>query len=143
MGNSCAVASAVILAFYTVFLRKIGQNLSPFVTVTWVFTGGVIVVFMIGSILGDPFLISPTENDWLLMLGLAAIGTLASFLLYNASLRYIRSSTAAILALASPLSATCFAMLILSEFPTSLTLAGMCLCIFGIVLVAMKTTTPN
>ena len=142
-GNAYATLSAVLLAVYTVIAKKLRQRYSPWTTMAWVFGLGGVFIVCEGLIVNDPFFQNPTLSDVGYVLGLSLIATFLGHLAYNAGLKYLKSSIAGSLTLASPLSATCYAAILLSEIPTSLSLLGLALTVGGIIMVVVEKSNKG
>ena len=85
--------------------------------------------------------VSPTDLPVLLWLGVASTGV--AYLLFAAGLRHVTSATGVALALAEPLAAVGFALLLVGERPGGIALAGLAAVLLGLAVLVRAELAPS
>lgn len=132
IGNIFSIMSGIFLAVYTILSRKIRSQFSSIVIMVWVFGLGSLFI-LLGSIFFQmPLMLKWVISDLYYVIGLGIFGTFLAHTLYTTSLKYIKASIASLIGLSSPVAATLYAIILLREIPSFLTLLGLVFSIAGI-----------
>ena len=109
---AAGIASGFTYALYTVFSKLALARYDPFTTVFWSFAFAALALLIVQPPL-PAALREPDALPWLLGLGL--VPTLFAYLLYLAALRWLRASTASMIAASEPVIAALLAAWLLGE----------------------------
>ncbi|OGK56616.1 hypothetical protein A3J15_00980 [Candidatus Roizmanbacteria bacterium RIFCSPLOWO2_02_FULL_38_10] len=143
IGNVFSIMSAIFLAVYTILSKKIRLHFSSFIIMFWVFGLGSLFIFLESIFFQKSFFLKYEYADFYYVLGLGIFGTFLAHTFYTTSLKYIKASTASLIGLSSPISATLYAMILLREIPPILTLLGLAFSITGIFYVIRSERVIN
>jgi drug/metabolite transporter (DMT)-like permease len=138
-GNALAVVGAVMVAAYYLAGRSLRQRvpLVPYVVVVY----GVCAVALFAFVLGDalaagralgPTLFDYPTEEWLLFLGMAVGPGIFGHTVFNWALGHLEASVVSVSLLGEPVGSTLLAVVLLSEVPDLLTLAGGAVVLGGI-----------
>jgi drug/metabolite transporter (DMT)-like permease len=135
LGNALAVLGAVTGAAYWLSGRSIRQRLSlvPYVLVVYsVATAGLLASLLVQgqALLGYP------AHEWALFLGMAVGPGILGHTLINWALEHVESSVVSVSLLGEPVGSTALAVVLLSEVPSPVTVAGGSVVLVGIALAA-------
>lgn len=145
IGTVASLGAAFSLALYYILsdaaLRKADAR-DPVSLTMWGFGIGAIAFaivmpwwqFPFGSLAGSTDFAGATVPMWVLAAYMVLFGTIASFSLVVASMRYLRASQASVVGLTEPLFAIVIAWIVLSEALTPAQLAGGALILTGVLL---------
>ncbi|MFC5366714.1 DMT family transporter [Salinirubrum litoreum] len=140
LGNALAVVGAVTAAGYVLAGRSLRQRIAliPYVTVVYgvcvLVLGGLTLVrhgtvaFVAYPATGDPYPV----GEWLLFLGMAVGPGIFGHTVINWALAHVESSVVSVSLLGEPVGSTLLALVLLSEVPTLVTLAGGVVVLTGI-----------
>jgi drug/metabolite transporter (DMT)-like permease len=131
LGNALALAGAVFAAAYVLAGRSVRQRvaLTPYVTVVYVVCAAGLLGYTLA--LGDPVLDYP-PHEWLLFLGMAVGPGLFGHTVINWALAHVESSVVSVSLVGEPVGSTLLALVILSEVPGTITVAGGAVVLCGI-----------
>ncbi|WP_435195504.1 DMT family transporter [Natronomonas sp. EA1] len=131
LGNALALAGAILAGIYVLAGRSVRQrvDLLPYVTVVY----AVCTVVLLGYTLaiGDPLVDYP-PREWLLFLGMAIGPGVFGHTVINWALAHVESSVVSVSLVGEPVGSTILALLLLSEVPDAITLAGGAVVLTGI-----------
>lgn len=122
------LGSGLTYALYTIFSKVALRRYPPLTALFWSFAFASIALLFVEPPL-EPLLRSPDALPLLIALGL--VPTLFPYLLYLSALRWLRASTAAMLACIEPVAATLLAAWLLHERLDALQAAGMVLIVLA------------
>ena len=133
MGNALALAGAVFAGAYVLAGRSVRQRVAlvPYVTVVYVVCAVGLLAYTLA--LGDPVFDYP-PREWLLFLGMAAGPGLLGHTVINWALAHVESSVVSVSLVGEPVGSTLLALVILSERPGAITVAGGVVVLCGIYL---------
>ena len=137
LGNGLAVVGAIAAAGYVLAGRSLRQRVAliPYVVVVYsVCTVGLLAVVVAQG--GPTALTGYPPREWLLFAGLAVGPGLLGHTVINWALAHLESSVVSVSLLGEPVGATILAVVILSEAPTTATVAGGAVVLTGIYLTA-------
>lgn len=135
-GAMVGLAAAFMIALISIQIADLGRTEAPLTIVFWF-----AVVATPICALGLPFVIEPhTGEQWLILFGLGAIGTLGQFLL-TAALRYGKVSSVIVMDYSSLFWATLYGWLVWDMLPTKWTWIGMPLVVGAGLLITWREHT--
>jgi drug/metabolite transporter (DMT)-like permease len=134
-GNALALLGAVTVAGYVLAGRSIRQRVSLFPYVTVVYTACVCTLFVLVGVQGHAYLAYP-PREWLLFLAMAVGPGVLGHTVVNWALEHLESVVVSVAWLAEPVGSTLLALVLLSEVPDAITVAG-----GAVVLVGIYATT--
>jgi len=131
VGNALALAGAVFAGAYVLAGRSVRQRVAlvPYVTVVYVVCALGLLGYTLA--LGDPVLAYP-PREWVLFLGMAVGPGLFGHTVINWALAHVESSVVSVSLVGEPVGSTLLALVILSEVPGTITLAGGVVVLTGI-----------
>jgi len=131
LGNALALAGAVFAGAYVLAGRSVRQRVAlvPYVTVVYVVCALGLLGYTLA--LGDPVFAYP-PREWALFLGMAVGPGLFGHTVINWALAHVESSVVSVSLVGEPVGSTLLALLILSEVPGTITLAGGAVVLAGI-----------
>lgn len=132
LGATLMLLAAVTWAIYLLLSRQLLKRYHPFTILFY----GFVLCFIVFSGLQSP-LVTISQLSWPVLkyiLVVAVVSTYLAFLLIELSLKYIRVSTASIIASIKPFFAILFAYLALKQTTTLFQLFGVGLTMYGIYL---------
>lgn len=134
-GIALAIGSAAVSGTYLVMLqksalRKMGGELTTFYGVLF---GS--PLFLVSALLGPGLQAITNPNDWALILALALVSTVASFVLMNVSIRRIGATRTAVIGALEPITAILTGTLLFGETLTAQSMTGIGLIILSVILV--------
>ena len=115
IGNVLSIMSAIFLAAYTIFSKRIRSRFSSFAIMFWVFGLGSLFILLESILFQKPLFLKLVYADLYYVVGLGIFGTFLAHTFYTTSLKYIKASTASLIGLSSPISATLYAIILLGE----------------------------
>ena len=149
-GNFLAFLGAITVAGYIIIGRIMRQthNLSIFVYTAFVYAFSALFLFFIALIFETQELITSLTFNlkmeaYVYFILLAVVSTLLGHSLYNYALKEIKAALVSIVTLGEPIIASILAILILFEYPSTLTLIGGGIVISGVVLTLIKEEDNN
>ncbi|QLG62561.1 DMT family transporter [Halorarum salinum] len=130
-GNALAVVGAVTAAGYVLAGRSLRQRLPllPYVLVVYATCALALLAATLGR--GHPLAGYP-PREWLLFLGMAAGPGLFGHTVINWALAHVESSVVSVSLLGEPVGSTLLAVVLLSEFPTPVTVVGGAVVLAGV-----------
>ncbi|MFC7236130.1 DMT family transporter [Halosegnis marinus] len=133
VGNALALAGAVFAGAYVLAGRSVRQRVAlvPYVTVVYVVCAGGLLAYTLA--LGDPLFDYP-PREWALFLGMAVGPGLFGHTVINWALAHVESSVVSVSLVGEPVGSTLLALLVLSEIPGLITVAGGAVVLGGIYL---------
>ncbi|WP_371500787.1 EamA family transporter [Kitasatospora sp. NBC_00374] len=144
-GVAWALLSAAGYACITLYTRRLGRagdGGSPYTTALWSFTVCAVCLLPFAAAEGlwpDPAGIGRTLG---LLAYLAAVPTALAYGLYFAGAAVVRATTASVVALIEPVSATVIAVLLLGERLTTATAAGTAVLLLSVTGLALAEARP-
>lgn len=114
-GVALALVSATSFAAMTGLGRRAVPDAGPVPTTALAFTLGGILLAVVAPVLGDAVDVPDTATGWWLLAFLAVVPTATAYGAYFSGLRTVPATTASLLALLEPLTATVGAVLLLDE----------------------------
>ncbi|MER8182213.1 EamA family transporter [Kitasatospora sp. NPDC094015] len=139
-GIAWALLSAGGYACITLYTRRLGRDGggdSPYATTLWSFTVCAVCLLPFAAAEGlwpDPAALGRTLG---LLAYLAAVPTALAYGMYFAGAAVVRATTASVVALIEPVSATVIAVLLLGEQLTTATAAGTCVLLLSVTGLAL------
>ncbi len=134
-GNALALIGAVCAAGYVLAGRSLRQRipLIPYVVVVYSVCAVVLLALTIadGAVLFD----YPT-HEWLLFLGMALGPGLLGHTVLNWALAHVESSVVSVSLLGEPIGSALLALVLLGEIPSTITVVGGAVVLFGISVTA-------
>ena len=138
LATIAAVGAGVCYAFYIISTRKLSSIDSPLMTLIFTGLSGAIVISLI-----IPFFWTwPSLSQWLLLISLAAIGTLAHFLLIL-SLNYAEASKLAPLAYSEIIMNVIIGYYFFGDFPNQWIWVGLLIIIASGVYISLRENTKQ
>ncbi|QGA83483.1 DMT family transporter [Halomicrobium sp. LC1Hm] len=137
-GNALALVGGLMAASYVLAGRSLRQRLPllPYVTVVY----GVAALALLAVVLAQGHPLTGYESrEWLLFLGMAVGPGILGHTLVNWSLAHVESSLVSVTLLGEPLGSALLALLLLTEVPSSWTVAGGAVVLAGITLTARSS----
>ncbi|NLV11406.1 DMT family transporter [Halomicrobium sp. HM KBTZ05] len=137
-GNALALVGGLMAAGYVLAGRSLRQRLPllPYVTVVY----GVAALALLAVVLAQGLPLTGYESrEWLLFLGMAVGPGILGHTLVNWSLAHVESSLVSVTLLGEPLGSALLALLLLTEVPSSWTVAGGAVVLAGITLTARSS----
>lgn len=131
LGNALALAGAVLAGLYVLAGRSVRQRVAvvPYVTVVYIVCAAALLGYTVS--VGDPVFDYPAR-EWLLFLGMAVGPGVFGHTVINWALAHVESSVVSVSLVGEPVGSTLLAVLILSEIPGAITLAGGAVVLLGI-----------
>lgn len=131
LGNALALAGAVLAGLYVLAGRSVRQRVAvvPYVTVVYTVCAAALLGYT--ASVGDPVFDYPAR-EWLLFLGMAVGPGVFGHTVINWALAHVESSVVSVSLVGEPVGSTLLAVLILSEVPGAVTLAGGAVVLLGI-----------
>lgn len=131
LGNALALAGAVLAGLYVLAGRSVRQRVAvvPYVTVVYIVCAAALLGYTVS--VGDPVFDYPAR-EWLLFLGMAVGPGVFGHTVINWALAHVESSVVSVSLVGEPVGSTLLAVLILSEVPGAITLAGGAVVLLGI-----------
>jgi len=135
LGNALALAGAVLAAAYVLAGRSVRQRVAliPYVLVVYVVCAAGLLTYTLAR--GDPVFAYPAR-EWLLFLGMAIGPGVFGHTVVNWALAHVESSVVSVSFVGEPVGSTLLALLVLSEVPGVLTVAGGAVVLAGIYITA-------
>jgi drug/metabolite transporter (DMT)-like permease len=135
LGNALALAGAVLAAAYVLAGRSVRQRVAliPYVLVVYVVCATGLLAYTLAR--GDPVFAYPAR-EWLLFLGMAIGPGVFGHTVVNWALAHVESSVVSVSFVGEPVGSTLLALLVLSEVPGALTVAGGAVVLAGIYITA-------
>lgn len=130
-GDFLALVGAIMLGIYILSGRRIRQKLDLISYVTPVY-GTSAIILVLGCLVSRTKLISYPLREYLLFLSIAIVPMIFGHTVYNWALKYVEAPVVSISLLGEPVGATILAYLILGEAPSTLSLMGGIITLFGI-----------
>jgi drug/metabolite transporter (DMT)-like permease len=142
VGVGLVLLAALGLAGYVVGSRAAlaSADSDAFAGTALVGTAGAFVLFGLGS---GRFALPSGSSQWLVVLGIAVVGTAVPMFLYISALDRIQASHASVLGTAEPLVTVALGILVLGESPSPLLFVGGALVLTGVVLVQADIGTES
>ncbi len=140
LGNALAILGAIAAAAYVLAGRSIRQRVDvvPYVLVVY----SVAALGLLGLVLASGHdLLGYPAREWLLFLGMAVGPGILGHTLINWALEHVESSVVSVSLVGEPVGSTILAVILFSEIPGALTLAGGGIVISGIILAARAGRT--
>lgn len=137
-GNILVLAAGWVWAFYIVFQKKVLDRNTDVLMVT----GAIItetMLFLIPMTLLFTTDYSFHSSGWLAVLYIGLACTFAANLLYNAGLQHTKASVSSVILLLEIVFAMIFAVLILGEMPTIVTVMGGALVLASIIIISFSS----
>jgi len=134
-GNALAVVGAVMAAAYVLAGRSLRQRMALLPYVTVVYSACAVVLFALAVGRGAPLVDYPTE-EWLLFLAMAVGPGIFGHTVINWALEHVESSVVSVSLLGEPVGSAVLAVVLLSEIPSAITVAGGAVVLAGIYLTA-------
>ncbi|WP_018257908.1 DMT family transporter [Halomicrobium katesii] len=137
-GNALALVGGLMAAGYVLAGRSLRQRLPllPYVTVVY----GVAALALLAVVLARGLPLTGYESrEWLLFLAMAVGPGILGHTLVNWSLAHVESSLVSVTLLGEPLGSALLALLLLTEVPSSWTVAGGAVVLAGITLTARSS----
>lgn len=131
VGNAMALGAALFYAISFLIIADLSRRHAAARVAFWESLGAALGTLPIA--LTEPRFLPVTPRDWSFMAVYAAL-TLISLLALNRALRTLPAAMAATLGYGMPVLATILAVLIFSEWPTGMALAGGAIIVCGLVL---------
>lgn len=134
-GIALAIGSAVVSGTYLVMLQKsaLRKMNGELITFYGVLFGT--PLFLVSAILGPGLQPIAAPEDWVLILALALVSTVASFVLMTVSIRRIGATRTAVIGALEPITAILTGTLLFDETLTALSLVGIGFIILSVILV--------
>ena len=135
LGNALALAGAVLAAAYVLAGRSVRQRVAliPYVLVVYVVCAAGLLAYTLAQ--GDPVFAYPAR-EWLLFLGMAIGPGVFGHTVVNWALAHVESSVVSVSFVGEPVGSTLLALLVLSEVPGAITVAGGAVVLAGIYITA-------
>ncbi|KTG11209.1 transporter [Haloprofundus marisrubri] len=134
-GNALAVVGAVTAAGYVLAGRSMRQRVALFPYVTVVYAACAAVLFVLTVSRGLPLFDYPAR-EWILFAAMALGPGLFGHTVINWALAHLESSVVSVSLLGEPVGSTLLALVLLSQVPTPVTLAGGAVVLGGIYVTA-------
>ncbi|WP_313695623.1 DMT family transporter [Halorarum halobium] len=134
-GNALAVLGAVTAASYVLAGRSLRQRLPLLPYVLVVYASCAVALFAATLASGHPLFDYPVR-EWLLFLGMAAGPGIFGHTVINWALAHVESSVVSVSLLGEPVGSTLLAVVLLSEYPTPVTLVGGAIVLGGVYVTA-------
>lgn len=133
VGDLEALLAAVLWALYMVFGKSVRRDAHPLALMIPIYAVSAAFLALLGLAAGDPRL--PHSTELPAILGLAILPTALGHTLSFSSLKGLQPYQTAVLALLEPIVATGLAVVLFSEIPATLSLAGSAIVLAAIYLV--------
>ncbi|MDY0882144.1 DMT family transporter [Dongia soli] len=130
-GNTMALGAAVFYAVSFLITAELSRRHDAAMVAFWESLGATLGTLPLA--VAEPHFLPRTAQDWGFMMVYAVL-TLISLLALNRALRVLPTAMAATLGYGMPVLATIFAVLIFSEWPSVMALAGGAVIVCGLVL---------
>lgn len=134
LGMVFAILSAIFVALYLIFIKKIVASLDVYTTLFY--------RYLIGAIIIAPFILNEVNsinlNTGIQLAIFGLLFTIVATSINVEGLKRIKVQRAGILGYLDPLSATAYGIILLSEIPTVFTIAGGALILLSTYLVLRK-----
>lgn len=141
-GISLCLASGIAYAVYAMATKRIVTQAPPGVTTAAVFTIAAVIAVPCAWLLAGTPQLKLADISVMLWLGVFATGI--AYLLFSSGLRFVSSATGVALALAEPIAAVCFAIVIVGERPGTISLLGIGIMLVGLgLLIRMELNSSD
>jgi drug/metabolite transporter (DMT)-like permease len=132
-GNILALMGALAAAGFTMLGRKLRLTISffPYITILYT-TASIFLIILVAAMGLSPVGYLPKTYFWMILL--AIVPQLIGHSSFNFTLGYLPASYVSIALLGEPIGSIILAFLLLNEIPTSLTLVGAAIILFGILI---------
>ena len=140
LADFSALSAAFFVAVYSLagrFLRTGGVSTACYTSYTYS-TAALVSLLMVGALGTNPIRSYDAQNI-LAIIGLAFLPTAVGHSLYNYALGSVKTVTAVLFALMEPVLASIFAVPLFSEVPNLIQVAGYCLILIAVVVVATNS----
>jgi len=137
LADVSALLAAFFVAIYSLagrFLRTRGVSTACYTSYAYS-AAALVALLMVAALRTDPFHPYDIQNA-LAILGLALLPTAVGHSLYNYGLGSVKTVTAVLFALMEPVLASIFAVPLFGEFPNLVQIAGYCLILIAVTIVA-------
>ena len=132
-GDLEAIVSALLIAFYVNYGRRIRSQTPAISTMFLIYALGALIVGVLNLAAGDRALMLPSEVGILLpLVGLGVLPTAVAHTLYFSSLSNLKAFETAALALLEPIGATILGIVLFAEVPAYVFAVGASLVLLGI-----------
>jgi drug/metabolite transporter (DMT)-like permease len=138
MGEVLALTNGFLFALYLIFVRKETASYEPLTLTAGFFAAAALELIGFVPILTPlcgcgGVALNLNGNQWLLMLGLALVGTAMTFVLLNTGLKHIQASVGGILNLTTPVVAIILSIVVLGQVVEANQIVG------GVLIIASIT----
>lgn len=130
-GVALCLLSGASYAVYAMSTKRIVSSAPAAISTGVVFTLAACMAIPIAYAIAGTPVMTRAEVGVLLWLGIVATGI--AYLLFSIGLNWVSSSTGVALALAEPVAAVCFAIVIVGERPGAVAIAGLMLVLTGLI----------
>ena len=137
LGDILSFIGGVLAGFYFFVGRKIRSKIDFVPYVTWVYGLSAFFLFFFMLVFNVPFL-GYTNTNYLIFFLLAVGPSCLGHNSYNYSLKYMKASSVSATVYGEALGSTVLAIILFSETPTYLVIAGAALIMIGIYLAVIK-----
>ncbi len=141
-GNLLALLGAVTVAGYVLAGRSIRQRVSLFPYVTVVYTACMLSLFVLVGVQGHAYIGYP-PREWLLFFAMAVGPGVLGHTVINWALKYLESVVVSVAWLGEPVGSTLLALVLLSEIPDTVTVAGGLIVLTGIYVTTVRRGQPS
>lgn len=129
-GVALCLLSGAAYAVYAMSTKRIVSSAPAAISTSMVFTLAACMALPIAYAIAGTPVVTRAELGVLLWLGIVATGI--AYLLFSIGLNWVSSSTGVALALAEPVAAVCFAIVIVGERPGAIAISGLLLVLLGL-----------
>ncbi|SDJ16090.1 DMT family transporter [Salimicrobium halophilum] len=136
LGIATGLGAGVSYALFIFGFKKAAAIGKPQMILTTAFLAFCVILFLLTDTQELTDVLGSGDIGWFLLLGILGAG--ASFIIYLIGVKWTSPSTASMVAMVEPVTASLFGVLILSDTLTLIQLAGMILILFTITTLSMK-----
>ncbi len=135
LGDTLALAGAVLGAGYFLLGRSVRQSLSLLAYISLSYSTAAVVLLLVAFATGTP-LLGYSSSVYLMLLLLAIVPQLIGHSAFNWALGYLSATFVSVTVVGEPIGATILALLLFGERPGVATIIGGAMILVGIVLVS-------
>lgn len=136
LGAAAGLASGLSYALFIFGFKNASASGRPQTTLTIAFFSFCLLLFLFTDNKEVAAVVTSSDIGWFLLLGL--IGAGISFILYLIGIRWTAASTASMVAMVEPVTASLFGVLLLGDHLTSIQILGMALILLTITVLSVK-----
>ncbi|MDQ0351503.1 drug/metabolite transporter (DMT)-like permease [Alkalibacillus filiformis] len=136
LGTAAGLASGISYALFIFGFKNASSIGKPQATLTIAFLSFCLVLFLFMDTEEAATVVTSSDIGWFLLIGILGAGI--SFIIYLIGLRMTTPTTASMVAMVEPVTASLFGVLLLGDYLTIIQLLGMVLILITITLLSLK-----